>query len=85
MAIFNVKCSECGREDRLLLKTLTFPACAGCGALALQRAARGPSSAVKETLDNGAMTSRLERFANAEELYAERALNADPNAGKSKR
>lgn len=45
----------------------------------------GPSAAVKEILDNGAMPKAVERFADAERLYHERAKDRDPLAGKSKR
>lgn len=47
-----------------------------CGPMV--RTPKGPSSAVKERLDNGAMPRAVERYAEAERLFAERAAN-DPN------
>jgi hypothetical protein len=48
------------------------PFCMSCGKL-MERSARGPSAQVKETLDNGAMTTKIERFKDAEKLYKDRA------------
>lgn len=56
------------------------PTVLGCQGV-MEREAIGPTTAQKEILDNGAMTRRLERFADAERLHKERALNADPLAG----
>lgn len=47
----------------------------------MDREATGPSTQTMERLDNGAMPKALERLANAEELYADRAAKADPLAG----
>jgi hypothetical protein len=46
--------------------------CKECGRRS-RRDARGPTAQVKETLDNGAMTQRLERYKDAEKLYKDRA------------
>ena len=56
------------------------PACKTCGA-ATERCAIGPGVAVMETLDNGAMSRTLTRYADAERLHAERRATADPNSG----
>jgi hypothetical protein len=49
-------------------------ACAGAGrATILVRTPKPPTSQVTEVLDNGAMPKRLERLADAERLYRERA------------
>lgn len=51
--------------------------CPGCARdnyrVRLRRAPSGPSSNAKETLDNGLMTKRLERPADAERLNKERS------------
>jgi len=44
----------------------------------MKRTPRPPSTIVKEMLDNGAMTKRVERLKDAEELYRQRAKN-DPS------
>lgn len=40
----------------------------------MERDARGPSSRIVETLDNGIMSRRVERLADAERLIKERSL-----------
>jgi hypothetical protein len=47
------------------------------GRHAMKRTPRPPTVTVKESLDNGVMTHRLERFKDAEQLYRDRAA-ADP-------
>lgn len=49
----------------------------------MERVPTGLSSAVMETLDNGAMAKAVTRLADAERLYADRAAGADPLAGRS--
>jgi hypothetical protein len=39
----------------------------------MERDPSGPSALVKETLDNGAMTTKIERLKDAEQLYKDRA------------
>jgi hypothetical protein len=39
----------------------------------MERAPRGPTAQVKETLDNGAMKRKVERFKDAEKLYKDRS------------
>jgi hypothetical protein len=51
-----------------------------CGCL-MKRDTRGPSTHVKERLDNGCMVKALERYADAERIFQERHENADPLAG----
>ena len=56
------------RED----EQLALKVCPLCGEQ-MERAPRGPSAQVKETLDNGAMRRKVERFKDAEKLYKDRA------------
>ncbi len=42
----------------------------------MERDAKGPSAQVKETLDNGAMKRKVERFKDAEQLYKDRAAKS---------
>jgi hypothetical protein len=55
-------------EEAALPQVCCKPDCA----TALVREPRPPSTRVTETLDNGLMTKRLERLADAERLFAER-------------
>ncbi len=95
MPLFQLQCSKCLVKERVLADTEpvgrlhTFKVFAlgkqrtevvDCGGL-MERVPTGPSSTQMEVLDNGAMSRRLERFADAERLHQERALNADPLAG----
>lgn len=50
----------------------------------LIRTGNGPSTAVYETLDNGAMVKAVERLADVERLIKERNDAADPLAGTKK-
>lgn len=72
MPLYYFRCSHCGTASRRILK----PEEAGsqtctCGAF-VTRTPQPPSTQVMETLDNGVMTKRLERLADAERLFAER-------------
>ena len=48
----------------------------------LIRDGSGPSTSIKEVLDNGAMPKAVERFADIEDMMHERIANSDPNAGR---
>lgn len=77
MPLYYFECGSC----RLQVKRLLSPDEAEsqkckCGSL-LNRTPKGPSTSVKERLDNGLMPKAIERYSEAERLYAERAA-ADP-------
>ena len=88
MPVYNTKCNDCKAKRRILTPCASFSlipleqkTCNKCKC-ALVRDASGPSTSVKEVLDNGAMPKAVERFADIEETMAERNRNADENAGK---
>jgi len=86
MPSFNLFCQSCGASTKKLadswLALITSPTkrLCGCGA-EWTRNATGPSASKIERLDNGIMTRALERPADAEELFRERARTSDPLAG----
>ena len=67
--------SSCAQVTRRLLtpKEARTAAefCPACGEL-MQRQANAPTSRTTEVIDNGLMTRRLERLADADRLFAER-------------
>lgn len=80
MPLYYYACPGCGAE----VKKIRSPeragdevSCRGCGGQ-MRRSPRGPTTTTKETLDNGLMTRRVERPANAEELYRERSRASGP-------
>lgn len=86
MPLFNMICSN-GHERKILTseiyldKISTKKKTCYCGE-PMKRKASGPTSSVKEILDNGLMVKRLERLSDSERLHRERNSKADPNAGK---
>lgn len=76
MPVFNLVCKACGQTDRRLCQpALVFNMmlkCRRCGA-PLFRDPNPPTTQVKETLDNGLMTRRVERYAEAERLARDNA------------
>jgi hypothetical protein len=89
MPMFHMRCRVCKAEDDRLLSSsadISGVPCRKCGRRApcMRRAAHGPSVQVMERLDNGAMPRAVERLADAERLYADRAAKADPLAGGAK-
>jgi hypothetical protein len=56
---------------RLFKKALKTIQCS-CG-LVSKRAPQPPTTATKETIDNGLMSKRVERYVDAEDLYKERS------------
>lgn len=76
MAMYCYKCSTCGATARFLADPATkqglVPCLASCGG-AMERDQRGPSSRVTEVIDTGGMPRSLERLADAERIYKERA------------
>jgi hypothetical protein len=88
MPVYNTRCSKCWSKRRILTTCTSFDSipivekvCPKCNYV-LVRDASGPSTSVKEVLDNGAMPKAVERFADIEGTMAERNRNADENAGK---
>jgi hypothetical protein len=84
---YNMVCDECGfkalRRAAVPLGLLNdeqlkkIKHCPECDDYFMNRKATPPSTLIKETLDNGAMSKAVERIKDAEELYRERADN-DP-------
>lgn len=79
MGLYYFRCTGCGAEVRLLLE----PEAAAkqgrhkdCGH-ALERTPRGPSTSVKETVDNGWQAKKIERPANVVDLVADRNMKHD--------
>lgn len=73
MALYYFQCSECKEAQRKILTPEEAKkewACGKCGGK-LERTEKPPTTRITETLDNGAMTRKLERLANATEVYAE--------------
>jgi len=80
MPMYYFTCDSCATTQGLRLKAgeqKTPHACRDCGSM-MRRDPRPPSSQVMESIDNGLMPRRVERLADAERLYKDRAAN-DPN------
>ncbi len=78
-------CTGCGDKASRLLwlwdgSAVEKMTCKKCGAEVVRKPT-GPSSQVVERLDNGMMPKAVERLADAERLYRDRADNSDPLAG----
>lgn len=81
MPLYYYRCCKCGQSQRKIQApeeavklqecSRDIPGKGPCGYV-LQREPRPPSTQVMETLDNGVMTKRLERLADAERLFKER-------------
>jgi len=75
MAQYKFLCSTCGfKKARLSLDPFDCPKCKS----PMKRNASGPTNQVYEQLDNGLMPRKVERLADAERLFKDRAKN-DPN------
>lgn len=75
MPMYNYQCPECEQNFRLLLKperALEPMPCATCGSVMIRKP-QPPTSMVKEVLDNGLMSRKIERLANAEEIGRDRS------------
>lgn len=74
MAKYRFHCDACEMATTRLLEPHQVAAatCRGCGGL-LRRTPVAPTTTVMEVLDNGHMTKAVERPADAERLYHERA------------
>ncbi len=82
MPTFTFRCDDCGATRRFLAdEPPDHVECVCENESTMRRVPRGPSATVKERLDNGLQRRVVERFADAERLYEERRLAADPRAG----
>jgi NAD-dependent SIR2 family protein deacetylase len=76
MPIYNFVCEKCHNTTRRLLKPGQLkglvPVCTECGDVMIRKMG-GPSVRITETLDNGTMTRKLERLADAEQIHDEMA------------
>ena len=78
MPLFYYKCATCATVTRKILdKSLPEVDCA-CGGK-MTRDAKGGSSQVMETLDNGIMAKSVTRLADAERLHIERGIDKPPD------
>jgi hypothetical protein len=76
MPLLHFSCPVCKLETRALVSaasTKTVRQCVKCK-VPLLRAPKPATSRVTEVLDNGLMSRRIERPADAERLYKERAV-----------
>lgn len=79
MPMYYFTCDSCAESQGLRLKPgeqKAPRACPKCGT-ALRRDPRPPSTQVMESIDNGIMPRRVERLADAQRLFKDRAAN-DP-------
>lgn len=78
MPLYHFKCTSCDWSGRRLIESteVAKQTCSECSR-PVKREPRPPSTHVIETLDNGHMVKKVERFADAEHLFRERAKN-DP-------
>lgn len=81
MGLYYFRCTKCSSEYRRLLEPeeldkLPTGWCSKCGHV-LERAPRGASTSVKETVDNGWQARKIERPANVVDLVADRNLKHD--------
>lgn len=74
MPLFNYKCTSCDLTCRKVLDKAIKELDCACGGK-MMRAPKGGSSQVMETLDNGVMTKRVVRLADAERLYKNRGID----------
>jgi putative FmdB family regulatory protein len=73
--MYNFKCPQCRSQVRILRKVekAADPVeCPHCK-VGMERAPMPPTSMVKEVLDNGLMSRKVERLANAEEIGRDRS------------
>jgi hydrogenase maturation factor len=87
MPIFELGCPECQVSKKVLATSsaeIGDKKICTCGAT-MRRIGTGPSTAVMERLDNGAMVKPVIRYSDAERVMQERHDKADPLAGKANR
>lgn len=83
MPIYLYVCESCKTEKKKLLSpedSKLQQSCLKCKGN-LKRTPQAPNTSVKETLDNGIMVRKIERPANAQELYKERSNQNGPGRG----
>ena len=71
-ALYCINCEETSNVIRPDVKSLVSARCRRCGS-SLERYEIPPTSRIIETLDNGLMTRAVERPADTERLYKEKA------------
>jgi hypothetical protein len=75
MPLYHFECIQCGQVVRKILKAQDLAQTEVlCCDTPCRRTPRPPSTQVKEVLDNGLMTKKVERLSDAERLFRERAL-----------
>lgn len=74
MPAFNLKCNSCFKELRKILKDYVPVKC-DCGGIMSRQA--NVSSQIKEIIDNGIMTRKVERLADINELRKNRNKDDD--------
>lgn len=72
MPAFHLKCQKCQKAIRKLLPKFEVLNCE-CGGEFHRSNTDGPSTVIKETLDNGVMVRKVERIHNIDELVKERS------------
>jgi hypothetical protein len=75
MPLYHFQCIHCEKTRRRILEPDQVGAVVvlcECGEL-MDRKSKPPTTKITETLDNGAMVRKVERPADAEQLYRERA------------
>jgi hypothetical protein len=81
MPLYYFQCSGCQKSLKRLMTPEQYKAlepadsvpCKECGSQA-HRTPSAATSQVNEVIDNGFMTRRLERIADAQRIYAERSM-----------
>ncbi len=84
MPAYYLFCEACGDDRHVIRKNAKAAdnvTCQTCGFGPMIRAVRAPTSRVVETLDSGIMSRRVERPADAERLYRERAEKDNKDKG----
>ncbi len=77
MPLYYFECKKCNRQLRKILPGRVgkgLPHCPECG-VNMERLHKPPTTQVLETLDNSLMPKKVERLANAEQLYKDRSKN----------
>ncbi len=75
MPLYYFKCNACNSQAKVFCKLEKLKeehVCKTCGSV-LVRNPQAPTTNIMETLDNGVMARAVERIADAEEIYKERA------------
>lgn len=75
MPIFNYKCTDCKADVK---RILNYPPpqtleCPKCGAKMVRNPGKGPTSTVKEVLDDGWSPKAVERFKDSVEVFEDNA------------